>query len=52
MKDVSLIRVIGKKKWNKLLVTKIIFLVRHTTWVKNIVQVRNKSSDITICIDF
>ena len=41
-----------KKELNKLLEAKIIFLVRHTTWVENLVPVRNKSGDIRICIDF
>ena len=31
---------------------KIIFPVRHTTWVANLVPVRKKSGDIIICIDF
>jgi hypothetical protein len=41
-----------KKELNQLLVAKIIFLVRHTTWVANLVLVRKKSCDIRICIDF
>ena len=41
-----------KKELNKLLVAKIIFLVRHTTWVENLVPARKKSGDIRICIDF
>ena len=41
-----------KKELNKLLAAKIIFLVRHTTWVANLVPVRKKSGDIRICIDF
>ena len=41
-----------KKELNKLLVAKIIFLVRHTTWVENLVLIRKKSGDIIICIDF
>ena len=41
-----------KKELNKLLVAKIIFPVRHTTWVANLVPVRKKSGDISICIDF
>ena len=31
---------------------KIIFPIRHTTWVENLVLVRKKSGDIIICIDF
>ena len=41
-----------KKELNELLVAKIIFRVRHTTWVANLVPVRKKSGDIRICIDF
>ena len=41
-----------KKELNKLLAAKIIFPVRHTTWVANLVPVRKKSGDIRICIDF
>ena len=41
-----------KKELNKLLMAKIIFLVRHTTWVENLVPVRNKLRDIRICIVF
>ena len=31
-----------KKEFNKLLATKIIFPVRHTTWVENLVLLREK----------
>ena len=41
-----------KKELNKLLTTKIIFLVRHTTWVANLVPVRKKSDEMRIYIDF
>ena len=41
-----------KKELNKLLMTKIIFPVQHTTWVANLVTVRKKSGDIRICKDF
>ena len=40
-----------KKELNKLLAAKIIFLVRHTTWVENLVPIRKKLGDIRICID-
>ena len=40
------------KELNKLLATKIIFLVWYTTRVENLVPVRKKSSKIRICIDF
>ena len=41
-----------KKELNKLLAAKIIFPVRHTTWVANLVPIRKKLGDIRICIDF
>jgi hypothetical protein len=41
-----------KKELNKFLAAKIIFPVRHTTWVANLVPVRRKYSEIRICIDF
>ena len=41
-----------KKELNKLLVAKIIFPVRHTTWVANLILVVKKSGEIRICIDF
>ena len=40
-----------KKELNKLLADKIIFPFQHTTWVENMVPVRKKSGDISICID-
>lgn len=41
-----------KKELNKMLDAKIIFPVRHTCWVANLVLVRNKNGDINMCIDF
>jgi hypothetical protein len=41
-----------KKELNKLLQAKIIFPVRHSQWVSNLVPVRKKNGDIRICIDF
>eukprot|EP00253_Pinus_taeda_P022398 PITA_22398 len=41
-----------KSELNKLLKAKIIFPVRHSNWVSNIVPIRKKSGDIRICIDF
>ena len=41
-----------KKELNKLLTTKIIFPVQHTTLVENLVLIRKKSGDIIICLDF
>jgi hypothetical protein len=36
----------------KLLDAKIIFQVRHSTWVANLVPVRKKSGEIRLCVDF
>ena len=41
-----------KIELNKLLKAKIIFPVRHSNWVSNLVPVRKKNGDIRICIDF
>ena len=36
----------------KLLDAKIIFKVRHSEWVSNLVLVRKKCEEIRICVDF
>lgn len=36
----------------KLVESGIIFPVRHSTWVANVVHVRKKSGEIRVCIDF
>jgi hypothetical protein len=41
-----------QKEFKKLLDARIIFKVRCSTWVSNMVPVRNKSREIIICIDF
>lgn len=41
-----------KNELNKLLKEKIIFPVRNSKWVSNLVHVRKKNGDIRICIDF
>lgn len=41
-----------KSELNKLLKAKIIFPIRHSRWVSNLVPVRKKNGDIQICIDF
>eukprot|EP00253_Pinus_taeda_P020679 PITA_20679 len=41
-----------KKELNKILDAKIIFHVRHTRWVANLMPVRKKNGDIRLCIDF
>ena len=47
-----LLDLLVKKELNKFLVAKIIFIVRHTTWVVNLVSVRKNLGEIQICIDF
>lgn len=41
-----------KKELNKCLMTKIFFIVRHTTWVDNLVPIKKKTVEIWICVDF
>jgi len=41
-----------KAELNKLYKAKIIFPIRHSKWVSNLVPVRKKNGDIRICIDF
>jgi len=41
-----------KKELNKLLNAKIIFPVRHTQWVSNIVPIWKKSGEIRLCVNF
>ena len=41
-----------KSKLNKMLKAKVIFPIRHSKWVSNMVPVRKKNGDIRICIDF
>jgi hypothetical protein len=41
-----------KKELNKLLNAKIIFPVRHTQWVSNLVPIRKKSGEIRLCVNF
>eukprot|EP00253_Pinus_taeda_P003804 PITA_03804 len=41
-----------KSELNKPLKSKIIFLIRHSRWVSNLVPIRKKNGDIRICIDF
>jgi hypothetical protein len=41
-----------KAELNKLLAAKIIFPVRHTQWISNLVPMRKKNGDIKLCIDF
>jgi hypothetical protein len=41
-----------KAELNKLLVARIIFPVRHTQWISNLVPVRKNNGDIRLCVDF
>jgi len=41
-----------KVELNKLLAARIIFPVRHTQWISNLVLVRKKNGDIWLCVDF
>ena len=41
-----------KKELNKLLTARIIFPIRHTQWVANLIPVRKKNGDIRLCVDF
>ena len=41
-----------KKELNKLLAARIIFPIRHTQWVANLVPVRKKNRDIRLCVYF
>lgn len=41
-----------KSEFNKLLKARIIFPIRHSRWVSNLVLVRKKNRDIQFCIDF
>jgi hypothetical protein len=41
-----------KAELNKLLAARIIFPVRHTQWISNLVPVRKKNGDIRLCVDF
>ena len=40
------------KEVKKLLDSKIIFPIRHSTWVANLVPVRKKAREIHLCVDF
>ena len=40
------------KELNKLIERKIIFPIKHTSWVSNLVPVRKKNGEIRLCVDF
>ena len=41
-----------KQEMDKLLAAKIVFPMRKTDWVANLVPVRKKNGDIRLCVDF
>ena len=41
-----------QKELKKLLDARIIFKVRHSSWVSNLVLVQKKSEEIRLCVDF
>ena len=41
-----------KAELNKLLAARIVFIVRHTQWVANLVPIQKKNGDIRLCVDF
>jgi ribonuclease HI len=41
-----------QKELNKILSAKIIFPVRHTQWVSNLIPVRKKNGEIRLCVNF
>ena len=41
-----------KKELKKHLKYRIIFPVRHTQWISNLVPIRKKSGEIRLCVDF
>ena len=40
------------KELNNLIESKIIFPIKHTLWVSNLVPVRKKNEEIKLCFDF
>ena len=43
---------LSQREVKKLLDAKIIFKVRHSEWVSNLVPIRKKSGEIRLCVDF
>lgn len=48
----ALLEPVVYKEVHKLLSARIIFLVRHSMWVANLVPVRKKNGEIRLCVDF
>ena len=41
-----------RKELPKLIESNIIFAIKHSSWVDNLVPVRNKNGHIRLCVDF
>jgi len=41
-----------KQELIKLLDSKIIYPIKHSSWVANLVPIRKKSGEIRLCVDF
>ena len=41
-----------KKELDKILLAMIIFPIRHTQWIVNLVPIRKKNGEIKLCVDF
>lgn len=41
-----------QKELNKLIEINIIFPIKHTSWVSNLVPVRKKNGELRLCVDF
>ena len=41
-----------RKELSKLIEANIIFPIKHSSWVANLVPVRKKSGEIRLCVDF
>ena len=41
-----------RKELSKLIEANIIFPIKHSSWVANLVHVRKKSGEIRLCVDF
>lgn len=41
-----------KKELDKLIESAIVFPIKHTSWVSNLVPIRNKNGETRLCVDF
>lgn len=41
-----------KTELNKLIEGNIIFPIKHTSWVSNLIRVRKKNGELRLCVDF